>query len=131
MDPGDSAEGVAAVEVVQEVAAARPLPTFFHGALAGLTFAAAIAQVWLAVQLAPLRDAYKDMGTHALPFVLHPVWLRGAPAVGLVVAAVLVIVRPRSLVPYAIAALVLSLAAIATWHFAYAPLWELAGNIAE
>jgi len=130
MDPQDSAPSVSAVEVAA-ASAPRSLPTFFHGALAGLSAAAAVAQVWLAVQLAPLRDAYKDMGSAALPFVLKPVWLYSAPIAGMLAAALLIVVRPRALGPYAAVAVASIAAALATWHFAYAPLWELAGNIAD
>jgi hypothetical protein len=130
MDPADSAPSVGAVEVAHERAPAAS-PTFFHGALAGVAVAAVIAQAWLAVQLEPLRGAYKEMGTAALPFALKSWWLYGAPAAGVALVAALVAVRPRQLAAYALAAALLVGAAIATWHFAYAPLWELAGNIQE
>ena len=128
MEPGDSG-GVGAVEIVDDRAIARPTPTFAHGACAGIALAAVAAHCWLAVTLAPLRDAYRDMGTSMLPIVLRPSWMWGVPAAGLVALALLVIRRPRSLVPYACVAAVLVATAIATWHFAYAPLWELSGNI--
>jgi hypothetical protein len=124
MEPGDSG-GVAAVEVAVD----PPVPTFVHGACAGIAFAAIAAHCWLAITLAPLRDAYRDMGSASPPLVLQPTWMWGVPAAGLVALAVLVIRRPRSLVPYGCAAAVLVATAIATWHFAYAPLWEMSGNI--
>ncbi len=130
MDAGDSAQGVAAVEVAHE-RAARPAPTFFHGAFAGVAIAAVIAQVWLAVQLEPLRGAYKDFGTATLPFTLKTWWLYGAPAVGFVAVAGLVVTRPRHVAVYAVVAAILVAAAVATWHLAYAPLWSLAPNISE
>jgi len=130
MDAGDSAQGVAAVEVAHE-RAARPAPTFFHGAFAGVAIAAVVAQVWLVVQLSPLRGAYKDFGTAALPFALETWWLYGVPAAGVATVAGLVVARPRQAAVYAVAAVVLIGLAIATWHFAYAPLWSLATNISE
>lgn len=124
MEPGDSG-GVGAVEVAVE----QPVPTFVHGACAGIALAVIAAHCWLAVTLAPLRDAYRDMGASALPLVLQPAWMWGVPAAGLVALAMLVIRRPRSLVPYVCLAAVLVVTAIATWHFAYAPLWKLSDNI--
>ena len=124
MEPGDSG-GVGAVEVAVE----QPMPTFVHGACAGIALAMIAAHCWLAVTLAPLRGAYRDMGTGGLPFVLRPVWMWGLPTLGFVGFAALVIRRPRSLVPYACLAAVLVATAIATWHFAYAPLGELSDNI--
>ncbi len=130
LEPGDSAEGVAAVEVAAETAP-RLAPTFLHGAFAGIAVAAVVAQVWLAIQLAPLRDAYKDMGSGALPIVLRPWWLWGAPGAGAAVVAALMVLRPRQLASYALVAAALVLVAIATWHFAYAPLWQLADDIKD
>lgn len=124
MEPGDSG-GVGAVEIAVE----QSMPTFVHGACAGVALALIAAHCWLAVTLAPLRDAYRDMGTGTLPLVLRPAWMWGVPAAGLVALAVLVIRRPRTVVPYACVAAVLLATAIATWHFAYAPLWEMSGNI--
>lgn len=128
MEPGDSA-GVGAVEVADDRVVGRPMPTFVHGACAGVAFAAVAAHCWLAVTLAPLRDAYRDMGSSRLPLVLYPAWMWGVPAAGLVALVMLVIRRPRGLVAYACVGAVLVATAIATWHFAYAPLWELSGNI--
>ena len=130
MDAGDSAQGVAAVEVAHE-RAARPAPTFFHGAFAGVAIAAVLAQVWLVIQLAPLRGTYKDLGAAALPFALQTWWLYGVPAAGIAMVAGLVVARPRQAVVYAVAAVVLVGLAIATWHFAYAPLWALTPNLSE
>ena len=128
MEPGESGrEG--AVEIADQRAIGQPAPTFSHGACAGIALAALAAHCWLAVTLAPLRDAYRDMGAGGLPFVLRPAGMWGVPAVGLVALALLVLRRPRSLVPYACMALALVATAIATWHFAYAPLWELSGTI--
>jgi hypothetical protein len=105
-------------------------PSFAHGAFAGVAVAAVFAQIWLAVQLEPLRDVYRDMNpTRALPFVLASWWLYGAPATGALASAGLVAMRPRRVAAYAVLAVVLIGAAIATWHLAYAPLRELAGNI--
>jgi len=124
MEPNDSG-GVGAVEVAVE----QPMPTFVHGACTGVALAAIAAHCWLAVMLSPLRDAYRELGSGGVPFVVRPLWLWGVPAVGLIAFGVLVIRRPRSLVPYACVALVLVATAIATWHFAYAPLTELSGDI--
>ena len=123
MEP-DQSGGVGAVEVAVE----QPVPTFVHGACAGIALAAIGALCWLAMWLAPLRDAYRDMGGRA-PFVVHPAWSWGAPAAGLVALVVLVVRRPRSLVPDAAVAVALVLAVAATWHFAYAPLNDLASDI--
>jgi hypothetical protein len=130
MEPGDSAQGVAAVEVAHE-RPPRSAPTFFHGACAGIAVAAVVAQVWLAVQLAPLRGAFKDFGEAMLPFTLRSWWLYGVPGAGAVIVAALVALRPRSVFVYALAAALLVGAAIATWHYAYAPLWQLADDIKE
>lgn len=130
MEPGDSAPSVGPVEVALERAPAAA-PTFFHGAFAGIAVAAVVAQAWLAVQLEPLRGAYKDFGTAALPFTLRTWWLYGVPAAGVTAVAALLVVRPRQAAAYALLAGVLVVAAIATWHFAYAPLYELAGNIKD
>jgi hypothetical protein len=130
MDAGDSTQGVAAVEVAHE-RAPRQAPAFFHGAFTGVALAAVVAQVWLAVQLEPLRGAYKDMAAAALPFVLKSWWLWGAPVAGAVAVVGLMAVRPRTVAAYVVAAAVLVGVAIATWHLAYAPLWDVAGNIQE
>ena len=130
MEPGESAPSVGPVEVAHERAPGAS-PTFVHGAFAGVAVAAVVAQAWLAVQLEPLRGAYRDMGTAALPFALKSWWLYGVPAAGVAVVAGLVVLRPRQLAVYAASAVILVGAALATWHFAYAPLWELAGNLSE
>ncbi|MBV8762554.1 MAG: hypothetical protein JO257_35040 [Deltaproteobacteria bacterium] len=122
----DDAPSAGAVEVV----VARTPATFVHGALAGIALAATAAHVWLAVMLAPLRDAYRDMGG-GVPFVLAGWWRWGVPVAGALALAVLFVRRPRSLVPYAVLAVLLISAAIATWRIAYAPLDSLASNIAE
>jgi hypothetical protein len=133
MEPDESGAGAPAVEVAVE----RPLPSFVHGALAGVSAAAVLAHVWLAVQLAPLLGMYKEMGTADMPglraaaFVLRPRWLWGVPAAGLVALVVLVVRRPRSLMGYIALAAALLATAVATWHFAHAPISELAGNIQE
>jgi hypothetical protein len=135
MQPDESGAGAPAVEVAVE----RALPSFVHGALLGVAVAAVLAQVWLAVQLAPLRDAYRgwgafrpeSLGGPTYPFVLHAAWLWGVPAAGAAAVIALVVTRPRHLVLYGLLAVVLIVAAIATWHFAYAPINELAGNIQE
>jgi hypothetical protein len=123
----DEAPAAGAVEVVVERAPA----TFVHGAFAGIALAAVAAHVWLAVMLAPLRDAYRDMGSARIPFVLAGWWRWGVPLAGFVGIAALVARRPRSIVPYACLALALAAATIATWRIAYAPLDTLAGNISE
>jgi hypothetical protein len=134
MEPDESGAGAAAVEVALE----RPVvPSFVHGALAGLSAAAVAAHVWLAVQLAPMLDMYKEMGSADMPglraaaFVLRPRWLWGVPVVGTVALVVLLVRRPRSFVGYIALAVGLFATAVATWHFAQAPISELAGNIHE
>jgi hypothetical protein len=133
MQPEESGAGAAAVEVAME----RPVTSFVHGALAGVSAAAVLAHVWLAIQLAPVLDMYKQMGSADVPglraavFVLRPAWLWGVPAVGLVALVGLLVRRPRTLIPYAVLAVLLIAAAIGTWHFAYAPMNELAANIQE
>ncbi|HSN29708.1 MAG TPA: hypothetical protein VLT45_25650 [Kofleriaceae bacterium] len=114
-----------------EVVVARAPATFVHGAFAGIALASIAAHVWLAMMLAPLRDAYRDMGSTGIPFVLAGWWRWGVPLAGVAGVAALVARRPRSVVPYAALALALVAAAIATWRIAYAPLDSLAGNIAE
>jgi hypothetical protein len=132
MDAGDSAQGAAAVEVAVE----QPVPSFVHGALAGVSAAAVLAHVWLAIQLAPLSDMYKEMGTlppsiRAAAFVLRASWRWGVPAVGAVALAVLLARRPRALAWYIALAAALLVTAVATWHFAHAPIYELAGTISD
>lgn len=120
----DDAPTAGAVEVVVE----RTPATFVHGACAGIALASIAAQLWLAVMLAPLSDAYRDMGG-GVPFVLASWWRWGMPAAGIAGVAAVIARRPRSLVVYAALALALVAAAIATWHLAYAPLYSLSGNI--
>jgi hypothetical protein len=133
MQPDESGAGAPAVEVATE----RAVPSFVHGALSGMAAAAVLAHVWLAIQLAPALDAYKAMGGASMPglraavFVLRARWLWGVPAVGLVALVALLVRRPRSLVPYAVLAVLLIATAISTWHFAYAPMTALADNIQE
>ena len=122
----DEAPAAGAVEVV----VARPPATFIHGALAGIALASIAAQVWLAVYLAPLQGAFRDMGSRE-PFVLATWWRWGAPVAGLLALVAMLARRPRSLVPYGVLAVVLVAATIATWRIAYAPLDSLAGNISE
>lgn len=123
-ESGHHAPSAGAVEVVAERAPA----TFVHGACAGIALASIAAQVWLAVMLAPLRDAYRDMGG-GVPFVLATWWRWGMPVLGVVGVAALIARRPRSLVGYAALAVMMVAAAIATWRIAYAPLYSLSGNI--
>jgi hypothetical protein len=133
MEPDESGAGAPAVEVATE----RPLPSFVHGALVGIAMAAVLAHVWLAVQLGPVREAYRgwgafrpeSLGGPTYPLVLHPGWLWGVPAAGLVALIALVVRRPRSLVAYGALAVLLVVTAIATWHLASAPFNELASNI--
>jgi hypothetical protein len=137
MQPDESGAGAPAVEVAPEDAIGRPLPSFVHGALAGVSAAAILAHVWLAVQLAPLLDMYKEMGAGDMPglreaaFVLRARWLWGVPAVGLVALVGLLVRRTRGLAGYAVLAVLLIATAIATWHFANAPMTALAGSIQE
>lgn len=136
LEPGDSGAGAAAVEVVPDAALARPLPTFVHGALAGLSAAAVLAHVWLAVELAPLLGMYRDLaarpeGMRAAAFVLQPRWLWGVPAAGAVALAVLLVRRPRRVVWYVALAAVLFATAIGTWHLARAPIDAVADTIRE
>jgi hypothetical protein len=133
VQPDESGAGAPAVEA----AISRPLPSFVHGALAGVSAAAVAAHVWLAIQLAPLLDMYKDMGTADMPglraaaFVLRPRWLWGVPAVGLVALVGLLVRRTRNLAGYVVLAVLLIATAIATWHLANAPMTALAGSIQE
>jgi hypothetical protein len=125
----DDAPAAGAVEVVPF--GKRPPATFVHGAFAGVAVAALAAHLWLSMMLAPLRDAYRDMGAASVPFVLAGWWRWGVPLAGAAGIAALVARRPRSIVPYACVAVVLVAATIATWRIAYAPLDTLAGNISE
>lgn len=118
------APAAGAVEVVVE----RTPATFVHGAMAGIALASIAAQVWLAVMLEPLRDAYRDMGG-GVPFVLASWWRWGMPVLGGVGVAALIARRPRSLGVYVALAVLMVAAAIATWRIAYAPLYSLSGNI--
>jgi hypothetical protein len=132
MEPDESGAGAAAVEIAVE----RAMPSFVHGALAGMSAAAVLAHVWLAVQLAPLLDMYKEMGSlpssiRAAAFVLRARWRWGVPAVGAVALIALLVRRPRSLTWYIALAVALLATAMATWHFAHAPITELAGNISD
>jgi hypothetical protein len=56
-------------------------------------------------------------------------WQLGVPVIGLVAVALLVIRRPRSLLPYIAVAVLCTLAAASTYWFPTAPIGELAGNI--
>ena len=133
MQPDESGAGAPAVEVATE----RPVPSFVHGALAGVSAAAVLAHVWLAIELAPVLGMYRDLGSGDMPglraavFVLRAPWRWGVPAVGLVALVGLLVRRPRSLVLYGVLAVLLIATAIGTWHFAYAPMRAFVGNIQE
>jgi hypothetical protein len=105
---------------------------FARGALTGVAASAVLVQIWLAVELAPMRAMY-DQFTGSLPaltsLVISPYWLWGAPGAGAIAVALLARRRPPGLVIYLLTALALVLVVAATWRFANAPLHELADAI--
>jgi hypothetical protein len=132
MDPTESSElAAAAVEVVHGVASSR----FVHGVAVGVAASAVLAHLWLAVVLADAAKMYRDFADFAMPpltrLVTATPWLWGVPAVGAVVVAWLVARRARSLVGYVVVAALLVATLVGTWHFAQAPIAELADNIRE
>jgi hypothetical protein len=108
-------------------------PSFLHGVFAGFAGFIVLVQLLLAAELADLAGMYRDFGNAPLPLLtrvtLHPAWLWGAPLLGGVAVAALLVKRPRALAAYVTVALVLAVAAVATYYFPRAPLFALAGNI--
>lgn len=140
-EPGSSVSLPAATAV--EIEVRQPPAAFAQGICIGFATAAVLAAVWLATQLAPMREAHLDMGdgwTEYTPlsasqptrqewWFLTKWWLWGVPAAGAIAVGFLVLRRPRRLWPYLAVALVLAAAVVGTWWYANAPLRELAGNI--
>lgn len=105
--------------------------TYVDGVGAGIATLAIIAAFWLAHATRTLGVTYAVIGDLAVPaitrVVLHPVWTFGVPAA---LAAALVVAhlrRPRhALVGLAVVAVLVD----AGWYYAaWAPVFELAGNI--
>jgi hypothetical protein len=73
--------------------------------------------------------------TMTLPAITHivlsPSWRWAVPAAGAALLALVVRRRPRIAAPYALLALALVTAMLVTWHFAQAPMYELADKIKE
>ena len=105
---------------------------FARGVLTGVAASAVLAQIWLAVELAPMRAMYGELDG-SLPaltsLVISPYWLWGVPGLGAIGVAALARRRPVGLAIYALTALALALLVAATWRFANAPLHELADKI--
>ena len=107
---------------------------FLHGIAVGIAIAGAVAAVWLAIELAPMRHMYRDFGT-ALPsstaLIVSPAWLWGVPVAAFVAIGLLLARRPRARALYfATAALVIAVDVV-TWERAQAPLREVAAMIKD
>jgi hypothetical protein len=108
-------------------------PGFLHGVFAGFAGFVVLVHLLLAAELADLAGMYRDFGDVQLPLsariTLHPAWLWGAPLLSVAAVAALLVKRPRAIAVYVVVAVVLAVAAIATYYFPRAPLFALAGNI--
>jgi hypothetical protein len=106
---------------------------FARGIGTGIALSAVLAHLWLAIELSHLADMYKDFQAPHLPaltrLTITPLWRWSVPAVGLVAVMSLVVVRPRAMWIYALAAAVLVGTVMGTWYFSQAPIFELAGEI--
>ena len=105
---------------------------FVRGVLVGVAATTVLAQIWLAIELAPMRDMYREYGA-PLPtlttIAVSPYWLWGVPTIGAIAVAALATRRPARLLVYALVAAALLLLAIATWRWAQAPLRALSEPI--
>jgi hypothetical protein len=115
---------------------ARDERTFRNGVMTGVAAALVAFNVWLALGLADMSTTLQDFGTTVPVSMLTRVvislpWLWGVPALGAALLALVIVKRPRTPGPYAIVMVALLWATAATWHYAQAPMNELANNISE
>ncbi len=108
----------------------RPL-SFADGIGTGIAVLAIAAACWIATRAADFMHMYRDMGSQKLPpltrIVLTQPWIYAAP-IALVAGLIgMYLWRPRGgMILLAVAAIVVD----AIWYLgAYAPIWQLAGNI--
>jgi hypothetical protein len=110
-----------------------PRAGFGHGVFAGFCGFVVLVQLAFASQLADVAEMYRDFGDVKLPLLtritISPAWMWGTPLVGIAVVAALLAKRPRSYVPYVVAAVALVIVAAVTYWFPRAPIYALAGNI--
>lgn len=114
--------------------AEREQAGFVHGVFGGYAAFVVLAQLVLGAGFPDMRAMYKDLAPDvALPLLtritIHPAWVWGTPVLGILTIIGLLARRPRSLVPYIVAAVVLSGIALLTWWYPRAPIYALAGNI--
>ena len=100
--------------------------------LAGVAAIAIGLHAWLATSFGELRAFYADLPADlpvATRLVLSPVWCWGVPVAGAIMLAVVVALRPRSRLPYALLAIIVLAALAITHHYAWAPLHELSAKL--
>jgi hypothetical protein len=110
-----------------------PPGSFGHGLAVGFAICALLVHIALVGLAGNLAGMYRDLGNATLPFMtrftLSVPWQLGVPVVGTGAIAVLIVRRPRSLVPYVAVAALCAVAVVCTYWFPMAPISELAGNI--
>jgi hypothetical protein len=106
---------------------------FRKGFALGIAVGMTVIMALLAHEARGMARMFADMGSPHLPLLtratLSGVWLIGVPLGGAAASAMLWFLRPRSLVPYIVVALVLLVAVVLTWYGPRLPIFELAGNI--
>jgi len=112
-----------------------PPGSFGHGIAVGGAIVALLMHIALVGLAGNWEKLYRDFGEARLPLVtkitISLPWQLGVPVIGVLVIGVLVMRRPRSLIPYVAAAIVFALAAVATYWLPMLPITQLAGQIKE
>lgn len=106
---------------------------FAAGVAVGLTLAAIAVQVWLAVQLAPLRGTWAAYVPESIAnlsrLAVRAEWRWGVPVVSTALVVGLLVARVKRPHAYALVAALAIAAAIVTYVWAMAPFTALASHI--
>ncbi|MBS1118078.1 MAG: hypothetical protein H6Q90_306 [Deltaproteobacteria bacterium] len=115
-----------------EVASDRPQSELARGFALGTAATAAFAHVLLLWNTDGVLNAYREL-TAELPvttrITLSKAWMWGVPSACALAIGLLVTTRPRAGVAYIVVAVGFVAALLATWHFPFAPLQDLADNL--
>jgi hypothetical protein len=126
-------EDVPAVPAVPAVPDVEDPPgSFGHGIAVGVAITAVLVHIALVGLTGDWARLYADFGS-TIPLLttitISLAWQLGVPVIGVLAIGALVVRRPRSLVPYAAAAVLFALAAAATYWLPMMPIAQVAGQI--
>ncbi len=109
---------------------ADPPGSFGHGIAIGVAAVSVLVHIALVGLTGNWEKLYRDFGEARLPLVtkitISMPWQLGVPVLGVLAIGVLVVRRPRSLVPYVAVAIVFALVAVATYWCPMLPISQLA-----